>query len=313
MTLSKNEIKHIFQEYALGEVQKTTRITKGYANANFKVETTRGIYLLKVYLAKELHQIEYETQLLERLQKEGFPVAYPILNRSGNYIYKSSLGNGVVFHFLEGNEPRVNLQTVGEIGKAVAQLNSLKDVKTFKRYNLLGWEACKDLALKAATIEGSYQPVAAYFAKQNAVFEEVMDLPFPEGLVHNDVFTDNTIFEGNRFKALIDFEFACVDRLLVDIGTAINGFCFRNNRLDFDLLKVFLEAYQEVRPLSDLEKEWLPNFIHWGVHAMISSHLQIIIKTPNERRHQRIGYFIERAELLKKQWRTLKNCIESEA
>lgn len=108
----------------------------------------------------------------------------------------------------------------------------------------------------------------------------------PRGIIHGDIFADNTLFEGEKLVAIIDFEVftfqslvnekrKCVlvrnrmyvniiDPLLVDIAVTISGCCYPNNKLDKKLVDAFLNAYNSIRPLSDLEKKLLDDFVFYA-------------------------------------------------
>ena len=43
----------------------------------------------------------------------------------------------------------------------------------------------------------------------------------PRGFIHGDVFYDNVLFDGKKFKALIDFEEACQYYKVFDLGMAV--------------------------------------------------------------------------------------------
>ena len=61
-------------------------------------------------------------------------------------------------------------------------------------------------------------------------FEQLRDqiaVPLPGGLIHGDVFPDNTLFRaGGELVALLDFQDAGEDALLFDLAMTIHGFCF---------------------------------------------------------------------------------------
>ena len=55
-------------------------------------------------------------------------------------------------------------------------------------------------------------------------------IKLPRCLVHGDLFPDNTMFKGNQLLAILDFEVICVENLLHELGTAIHGFCYVDNK-----------------------------------------------------------------------------------
>ena len=81
----------------------------------------------------------------------------------------------------------------------------------------------------------------------------------PEGIIHADLFNDNVFFIDDILSGVIDFYFACHDYLAYDVAIALNAWCFTEDH-QYDLLKAqnLLSGYQEIRPLTLEEKEFLP-------------------------------------------------------
>ena len=65
---------------------------------------------------------------------------------------------------------------------------------------------------------------------------------------------------NNEISGIIDFYFACTDFLVYDLAICLNAWCF-NDDGTFDITKsrVMISAYQEYRPLSELELRALPS------------------------------------------------------
>jgi len=298
--LSFEDCGHIFDNYFLGFIKAITPITEGYNNANFKVTTNLGDFLLKIYLENKLPDIEYEIKLLAKLKKEGFPCAYPIASTLGDYITWSEFGDVVVYTFLHGKKPEINPQSVKLAARNLGRLNSIKATADIEKENSIGWRWCLSFADYLAKTTNDYLLFTQYFVNQTAFFADVMSKSLPKGIIHGDIFTDNTILLEDGELAFIDFEAAATDVFLIDIGVAINGFCFQNDKLDFDLLKIFLREYNQVRPLSKEEVDLLSYYIIWGIHTIIGWHIKILIerKERNDRQIKRVEYLINRVEAL---------------
>jgi len=82
--LSSDEVNNILKAYDLGKAIGVSRLRSGYANENYKIDTDRDSYLLRVCWEKGEHDIRHETKVLERLKKDRFPAAYPIPRIDGD-------------------------------------------------------------------------------------------------------------------------------------------------------------------------------------------------------------------------------------
>ncbi len=294
---------HILARYNLGEATSITALSAGYSNENYRVETGKGVFLYRVCKKQGVDLVRRELEILDALAESRFPAAYPIRAEDDRRIHRSSQGPVVLFQFIEGEEPEVNPETAVEAARAVALLNAFPHWERFRLENELNIDACIQLIDAFDTAPRQYPDVFDYFAEQTDYLREPLSIPAPEGLIHGDVFPDNTIFKGSRLAAVIDFENACTDKLVYDVGMTINGFCFPGNKLSTDLLAIFLNAYTHVRPLSDLEYDLLPCYMQMGAHAMVLWHLKYdLLNHHDERQLARVHELVDRVRELREAW-----------
>lgn len=277
-------------------------MTAGYSNANYKVTTTKGIYLLKIHLGGNLDTTVYETQLLHFLRQFDFPAAYPISNSDSEYITNSPAGTVVIYDFIDGGFPEAKAEHVILVSKAMAKLHSMKVPAELERKNELDWTGCTDfIPLFKQTKEASCQPYISYFLEEHPHYETVMQQLYPKGFIHGDLFFDNTILSNEDKLYFIDFEAAATDFLIIDVGVTINGFCFRDEKLDFSLLQLLLETYHQIRPLTANEAKHLSDFILWAIHSVLGWHIMALIQrgTDDKKRTKRIEELIARVHYLR--------------
>ncbi len=284
----------ILQAYDLGHARSLTRLHSGFANLNYQLTTDRQNILLRVCNEQSDDRIRYEMSLLEHLRTKDFPAAYPIPRTDGGFTTGHPLGTIVLYQFIPGQEPESNPMTVAEAGQAVARLNSVKDWSGLERRNGLDLDLCHRVIEDYDEAPHKYPVLFEFFRKETSFLEDALRENLPVGLIHGDVFPDNTIFQGNQLLAIIDWEEACTDRLLIDVAVTINGFCFIDNRFDESLMQSFLKGYESIRRLTDQEKELLRYYIRWGAHCMIAWHLDHIIHEPDQRKLDRALMFQDR-------------------
>lgn len=299
MGLSKKEATEVLSSYNLGKIKSIKRLTKGYSNENYKVKTTTRKVLYRTFVYNDKAEIKYELALLRFLKKKKFPAAYPIANNANRYISKSKHGKVVIYEFIPGNEPTPSKKVVKEIGTALGRLNSFKKWKKYQRKNPIGFDFCALLIEQFDTASHQYPKIFKHFKVQSTHLKSLATADLPKGLIHADIFTDNTIFKKKKLQAILDFEEACTDVLMIEIGVAINGFCFKNDKLDLSLVKAFLTAYEKQRPMTKEEKILLPKFIQWGTHAILGWHLKILLEDKSLKRLNRVKYLVDRAKYLR--------------
>ena len=236
-----SEVDVILQEYDLGSARSLERLRSGYANMNYRLEIGgqacdeekvsrhgrgNGKVLLRICREKSMNDIEYELKVMDRLRSVDFPAAYPIRRKDGGFISEHDLGLVVVYQFIEGNEPECNRDTVAEIARAVGELNSMEGWEDLQRKNALGIDLCHDVIAQFDDAPCQYPDIYKWFKEETAYLDPALGEELPKGLIHGDVFPDNTIFRGNSLLAILDWEEVCTDTLLIDVGVTINGFCF---------------------------------------------------------------------------------------
>ncbi len=306
--MTTHQVDNILARYDLGEARSVSSLSSGYSNENYRVETEKGAFLYRVCKKQGLDLVRRELDILDALAETRFPAAYPIRGKDGGRINPTEEGPVVIFQFIEGREPDLNPETAAEIARAVARLNAFPHFERFRLKNELDIEACIQLIDSFDDAPCQYPEIFDYFADQTDYLREPISIPAPEGLIHGDIFPDNTIFKGNRLAAVIDFENACTDKLIYDVGMTINGFCFPDNKLSLDLLAIFINAYTHVRPLSSLEFDLLPCYMQMGAHAMILWHLKYdLLNQPDERQLARVHEHMARVKALRE---TRLPCLE---
>jgi homoserine kinase type II len=154
------------------------------------------------------------------------------------------------------------------MGAALAQLHlaiendPLPQEKIQKSgYSPAWWEFSKN-ELKPALPEKEQQLLEQVFDQFFEAKQRYSDLP--KGLIHGDLFRDNTLFVGDELSAILDFTTVTHDDWLMDIAITMNDFC--TNYPDVDLNKehvdAFITAYESVRRLTKDERLALPLYLH---------------------------------------------------
>ncbi|MCF7859022.1 MAG: homoserine kinase [Candidatus Cloacimonetes bacterium] len=295
--MRRERIKSATANYNIGTLVSFIKMKHGFGNLNYRVQTTKGTYLLRYNIQKDISLIEYEVSILLELKQINFPTAYPIKMKNGEYILDDLI---VLYEFIDGYIPKLNVNTVKEIAKAAASLNSFTRWSEFERKNIMNLNDCIDLIRKFSNAKYKYPLLFRDFIKQIEFIKNKLFASLPRGLIHADLFPDNVVFRNDKLVAILDFEDMCTDNLIFEVGMAINGFCFINNELDQYLMNTFLKNYSKVRPLTKKEIELLPVYIHWTALGMVSWHLKRLIGHKNDRQLTRARELMDRVKVIRK-------------
>jgi len=299
-TKAMHEIQLLMDRYNSGKITNIIRTVGGYANINYKVSTNKRDYLLKIHLNKKIEDIIPEIKILEYLKTKDIPSAYPIPDRENKFINALGNDNIVIYEFINGHHPEVNIETTQQIAKVAASLNLLEVPTSFTQKNWVDIDFCKTVIQKIPSAVYAQPDIFDYFIEQTNYLEEPLSVKLPRGLVHGDLFPDNTMFKGNKLLAILDFEVICIENLLHELGTAIQGFCYVDNKLSEELLHTFLNEYQKYYKLNQIEKELLPAYMQWGAHCMIAWHLIGVMEDNDTIKYKRAQALIARVKQLRK-------------
>jgi len=291
----QNIINQTLESYNLGKLLNYKLLTNGFSNENYRIETEKGRFLYRICKQQSVDELLDELRFLQILKKEGFPAAYPIQKTDATYIYRQNKYPVILYDFIEGKIPEIKPETIKEVAKANAKLNLLELSEPFAQKNLINMKAAIKLIDQFPKAKHQYPDIFNDFTQAIECLRDRIPNNLPKGIVHADIFPDNTIFKGNKLMAIIDFENFCIDDLLFDVAMSINGFCFIDNQLDSSLMNTFLDAYQSVRPLTKAEKTHLPNYILWAAVGMASWHLQHdILNVKNDKQTARVRELLDR-------------------
>ncbi len=249
-------------DYDIGELLAYKGIAEGVENSNFLVHTSRGYFILTLYekrvAAKDL---PFFLGLMEHLHARGITCPQPVKNKIGEVLGQVAGRPAAIITFLDGMW--IRRPTPGHcaaLGEALAKLHLAGIDFKHGRANALsveGWrplyEHCRERANEV------HRDLKQFLAAELLHLEQAWPRNLPQGVIHADLFPDNVFFLGNKLSGLIDFYFACTDALAYDVAICLNAWCFETDHsYNVTKGKSLLQAYAQVRPLSDAERNALP-------------------------------------------------------
>jgi len=270
-----DQINTILEFYHLAKAKSFHATITGISNSNFKVILVdNSEILLKISNDKTPKQLSNEQEILKTLQKYKFNYALaPFETIDGNSIYHLDEYYGVVFPFIDGKPPVIDNNSIKQLGYALASLHSLKletnDLLSIRSHENVGYGGIS--VADYCKLDDCAQDFKKLFLE---IFpERLKNIPmeqFPAGIIHGDLYFDNSLFKDGKLITLIDFEQSGRGRFILDIGIAISGSCLNKNmdNIDSELMQQFLAGYESKRPLTVIEQEHLVNAIIVGFFSI---------------------------------------------
>ncbi len=251
----------------------------GVNNRTLGVRTGVGDLVWKAYAtSSDPANIEYEHALLAWLDASNlsFHVPVPRRARSGETVSATAQGWQALFVRLPGTAPQpCNLDHIEAVGAALGELHT-----TLRRYPTdarPGVPPLGDLHRIHPRVPDPFSLKPGHLALPDAppydtLFSwwrsEVSFLrPFAEGayrrlpwqVIHGDFLPANTLFDGDRLSAVVDFEFAHPDARALDVASGLN-FIMRvwENPEPWEATQRFCHGYGRWIRLAETEAEAIP-------------------------------------------------------
>lgn len=251
--------------YDIGEVVELTAIAEGVENTNYRLDTTRGRFVLTLFEGRtDEASLPFCLGLTAHLASRGFPCPTPIEDRSGAWLGRLNGRAAAVIEWKTGVWLRApSSADQAAAGAVLARLHLTAADFDLKRVNPVGTAMWRRLADRCVEGEGRASDADRALLRQVQATLARLGDPFttdlPGGAIHADYFPDNVLFEDGAVSAVIDFYFGCTGAFAYDLAIALSAWGFdAEGRAMPDALAAFQRGYESVRPLNAAERAALP-------------------------------------------------------
>ncbi|GGG92975.1 phosphotransferase enzyme family protein [Pedobacter zeae] len=276
-TLSAAALKnHIIEAYRL-DPSTNCRLLIRNVSDTYILENDSEKYILKIYrdAHRKRSEIEGEVALLNILKAEGNRVSYPLSDVKGEHIQQfnaiEGLRNGVLFSFAEG-EVVLDLsdQQLIRLGHDIAKMHQttaaikLAYPRPVFDFETTLFQPLRDLKPHFAEMKDEFDYLNTIANKVVKKFEGFDTAAFSYGYCHYDFFPKNFHVDEQGNITFFDFDFAGEGYLINDLMSFLNHYFFHqlNNLITKEQAEkdfgTFLQAYQEIRPLTRDELKAIP-------------------------------------------------------
>lgn len=265
--LSNEQIAELLAtQYAIGTLDYALGIAQGVENSNYLIGT-HGVdgaeqkYILTLYEKRvKEDELPFFLGLMQHVAQRGITCPQPVARQDGGFISEVAGKKAAIVSFIAGKSRTVlRSEHCGGVGGMCAQLHVAAQDFRGTRANALSLAGWKTLAEKILPRLDEVQHGLQQLVQHELAFLAAnWPTELPGGLVHADLFPDNVFFVDDAVSGVIDFYFACNDAYAYDLAITLNSWCFDGRECNLTKAKKLLQQYQQVRVLSDREKQAFP-------------------------------------------------------
>lgn len=262
--LQESDIHEISSRYGLKVIDHAP-IEEGAGNSSYLVRTTGKQYIFTVFEIEHFRVVNL-CKLLRLLEEYEFPTTRVQKLVSGDAVTSFQGKPVLVKPYITGQMRKdLDENMVRQVGTALARLHKIPNPDYLPDQHTYGLETFPTVMERG--IDPGYEN---WLANKYDFLLQKIPSQLPRGLIHGDVFYDNVLFEGETFKALIDFEDACHYLNVFDLGMASVGLCTKDSKVSLTKIRSLVNSYQQIRMLEEKEKEFLQLFVEYAAIATSS-------------------------------------------
>ncbi len=263
LELGKNDIFALADQYGL-TLQEFTPIEGGAGNTSYLLQSRQGEFVLTLFDDKSRSEVEKLGRLLLLLEKHHFPATPLVSTVQGGITVMHADKPVMVKQYVSGDVCRdLDIAMLSQAGAKMAALHQLavphQLLEPNHAYGLQLFES-----VIGANIDTRYE---SWLAGQIAYLTRKIPTDAPRGFIHGDLFYDNLLFDGDQFRAIIDFEEACYYYKAFDLGMGVVGMCSDETTIAHAKARALVSGYQSVRKLEEVEMMTLPLFCEYAATA----------------------------------------------
>ncbi len=248
---------------SLGALRGLAPVAGGIENTNYFVDAEGGRFVLTLFERLAHAELRFFVDLMLHLARRGLPVPEPRADASGQILHTVAGKPAALVTRLPGAHALApDAQHCAALGEALARLHLAVSDLPVQQSHLRGLAWWEQTAPVIAP--GLPPPQRALLEAELGHAQQALASPagaaLPRGVVHADLFRDNTLFDDHRLTGIVDFYFAGVDHFAFDIAVCINDWCVDADcgRIAADRADALVAAYGAVRPLTGGECRLMP-------------------------------------------------------
>ncbi|QGG79182.1 homoserine kinase [Litorivicinus lipolyticus] len=253
--ITADELQGFLNGFDLPPLTHFEGVEAGVENTTYFLTAGRE-WVLQIFEEQGFDEVPFFVELNKRLGDASVPVAIPVADRTGKRLHLLKNKPAVLFPKLVGRAPMTpNDRQRAALGTAVGQMHnasqSMPDMTKDNHRWRQWWEGNRD-RVQPFLDDAGRALLDQQIADTAAWLDSAGDLP--SGIIHGDLFRDNSLFDGDEIAGIIDFYNACTGYFAFDLAVTLNDWCSNaEGELIAGARDAMMDAYQAIRPLTPAE------------------------------------------------------------
>ena len=270
-----------------------TKLEGWWFNLILRLDADDETLVLRRYGVTPPDEVLWELALLAHLRAHEFPTIAPLKRADNHYLSEFQGKPAILYPYVEGHnacadrvEPAL---AIAQTAATIARLHDLTENLTLPHprvrsgtdtrrtvRELLKLTTRRGIAPHETALRDFVERVIRTLNHVEALIAQYAPI-LRRGVVHHDAHCANVLFHEDRFVALIDFDDACEGYLIADLAVMIAGWAGQfggSAPLDPDRAALVVREYERDRPLTQTERDLLPDFVVLFLGADMSAHVK---------------------------------------
>ena len=272
------KMSNIQQWWPLGTVRHVRPLVGGAINTSFRVSSSRGEYVLRLYQHKSAREIGFELALLSRIKR--LPVPKVVRARSRAIMRVGSLP-AIIYSYIPGKtlarHTKLQRKQVGQF--LAAFHNQAKGMQYREKRNALYDFPQQKVRLFTRAVRAARVPYLKRFLEVRKDIRRYQpNQKFPRGPIHADVKPDNVLFQNGTLSGVIDFDNAYIGPCILDLAKSMAWFGLKGSKFSMEQAADVYCGYVSRRTLSTLEYRELYAMLRYAFasHLFVDFYMRAI-------------------------------------
>jgi homoserine kinase type II len=273
--LNHKQFDSILSQYHLGRLHGFEGIAAGIENTNYKITLTtvdgQSVYFLTIFEQLDKQELDFFIPFLSHLKQKGCALPAPKANINGEFLFQVGDKWGVIFECLEGHHLDViTPDHANIIGQELARIHLNAHSFTQGHANPRGYYWLQKQAHNHELVikDDERLLLQQQLTNMQSLWQSWNNHPeLTKSFIHGDLFIDNCLFlDSGQLSGVIDFYAGGLDYCIYDVAICIMAWGkTTQHNIDSTIANAIVQGYETVKPLTNAEKQYLPDFLRLAV------------------------------------------------